>query len=98
MVVKSNAIQAHFGGILSTKRGQREVYNLERIKVQDTLFPRLFSQKRFVNYKCLKTYNKDQNCKLVDLLSRASRKLVIAMENILELLSKDNTYPWRIMS
>ena len=144
MIVRSDASQTHFGGTLSTLRGNKEILlytiskawtptvsryhcsrleliaalltlyefrmeligrnciiytdnasvfftlnNPERIEVQGTLFPRLFSQIRFVNYKCLKTDNKDKNWTLVDLLSRATGKLVIARKNVLELLSEE---------
>ena len=144
MIVRSDASQTHFGGTLSTKRGDTEILlytiskawtptvsryhcsrleliaalltlyefrmeligrkciiytdnasvfftlnNPERIEVQGTLFPRLFSQVRFVNYECRKTDNKDKNWTLVDLLSRANGKLVIARKNVLELLSEE---------
>ena len=63
--------------------------NPEKIEVQGTLFPRLFGQIRFINFKCVKTDNTDNNWSLVDALSRATGPLIIARKNVLELLSEE---------
>ena len=144
MIVRSDASQSHFGGTLSTRRGDKEILlytiskawtptvsryhcsrleliaalltlyefrmeligrkttlytdnasvyfvlnNPEKIEVQGTLFPRLFGQIRFINFKCLKTDNTDTNWSLVDALSRATGPLVIARKNVLELLAEE---------